>query len=668
MCRSLFTTPLAALLLCATLCAAAPPADQIFPDSTKGFLAIRNLNDFTEQSKKTQWGKLMNDPLMQDFKKELQKQLTERSQTTFGFTFDDIYSLPSGEVAFGMIAIPTQVPGYVLTMDVTGKRAETNEYLEKLTQKLIHVGVKKSIEVYKGQQITILVFPPSEKPPVLSTIRGEITFEPVERRAYYMFFQDVLIAADQLHLLKLIADRITDRSANPESKSLAEIEGYQVVMKRCLSDIPAGVLPAVRWYIEPLDYGESIRILMRNSVAQSRKEKPSIFSILKQQGFDALRGIGGAISVKTEDQEVVYRTFAYTKKPYQRAMRMLSFPDNTNFTPPDWMPHDLARCTMVYVDPITIFDNVGVLFDAFMGEQGVWKDILKGLEEDPLGPKINVREELIVNLGSRVLSMSRYAKPITISSESIVAAVELKAGRESAMLAGVQKLFGTDPEWMATEHRSYKIWHRIPMEDLPSMSIEIEGVPDIFGPASETATRLRVETIPVAQRSGVQQAGKKEDEDRPPLFPEGGVVVAKGCFFVASDIEYLTVILDRLDALDSAKTTIRNESEYKEVDKIFSGMGLTDKAHFFQFFARTEETLRPVYEMVRQGRMGQSQALLGKVLNMVLSPDAEPGTRRQLLDGSSLPEFDRVQHYFGKIGVYGMSEENGFFFKGFSVE
>ena len=640
---------LSATLFCTTLCAYATsiPADQIFPDSTKGFFSIRNLKDFGDQWKQTQLGQLMDDPLMADFKKEVQKQMTQRMEKTFGLTFDDISSLPSGEVAFGMIAVPKQTPGYVLTMDVTGKRAETDEYLKKLTDKLVAVGVKKNTEEYKGHQITILVFPPPETPIVLENIKSNIVLEPIERRAYYMFRQDVLIASDQLHLLRLIADRIADQTG----KSLANVEAYQVVMKRCIDDMPSGTLPILRWHIEPLDYGESIRVLLRGTVAQNRRDKPSIFAILKQHGFDAIRGIGGVTSVKAEAQETVYRTFIYAKKPYRLAMQMLNFPDNTQFAPPVWMPSDLARCTMLYVDPQTIFDNIGVLFDALLGEEGVWKDILAGLEEDPHGPMINIRKELVINLGNRVLGMSRYEKPITIKSESIVLAMELKAGRESAMLAGLEKLFGTDPEMQGTKHNSYKIWHRIPMEEA--------WIPIDF----DIPPLVPVDTVPAKLTT------PSVEQDAPPVFPDGGIVVAKGCLFVSTDIDYLKMILDRLDSPDeSVKTTIGNELEYKEVDRIFAGMGLTDKPHFFQFFARTQETLRPTYELIRKGQMAKSQTVLGKALNGLLSPDDEPGTRRQILDGTTLPEFDKVQHYFGKVGIYGISEDNGYFIKGFSLE
>ena len=328
---------------------------------------------------------------------------------------------------------------------------------------------------------------------------------------------------------------------------------------------------------------------------------------------------------------------------------------------------------MLYVDPLAIFDNFGVLFDAVImpGEEGIWDDILRGLKEDPYGPMIDIREELIVHLGTRVLGMSRYEKPITIKSESMVIAVELQAGREPAMLAGIEKLFGKDGEMMSTPHRSYTIWHRKPMDDdlivpIPGGDFPpiFEGIPDIFNSGHSGGSQSGGDrAMPFAIVRGQQPA---DHDDRPPMFPEGGIVVAKGCLFVSTDIEYLKVILDRLDT--PVESSIGDETEYRTVHQVFANMGLTDKPHFFQFFARTHETLRPTYEMIRQDRMAQSQALLGKLLNELLAPEEEEGTRRQMIDGTTLPEFDKIQHYFGTVGIYGASEANGYFIKGFTME
>jgi hypothetical protein len=239
-----------------------------------------------------------------------------------------------------------------------------------------------------------------------------------------------------------------------------------------------------------------------------------------------------------------------------------------------------------------------------------------------------------------------------------VVAGELKPDRESAMRAGLEKFFGTDPEWQAMPHNSYKIWHRKPKEVAvdPNEFIDI-GVPPLL--FDDPVPSLAPVIQPVAANQPVAE------EDRPPTFPDGGAVVAKGCLFASTNLEYLKVILDRLDSPETAaQSTIKDAAEYKEVDRIFGSLGLTEKAHFFQFFARTQETLRPTYEMIRLNQMAQSQAVLSKLLNGILSPDGE---RSQILDGTTMPEFEKVQHYFGRVGIYGITEENGYFVKGFAL-
>jgi hypothetical protein len=646
------------------------PAEKIFPDSTKGFLSIRNLKELGEQWSKTQIGILMNDPIMATFKKDLREQLNRQMEENFGLTLDGIEQLPSGEIAVGMIAIPNQIPGYVCIMDIVDRRKETENYLKELTGKLTQAGVKRSTEQYKEQEIVVFAFPERSQPtktdspkldsPKLDSPKPESpktkipqpTTESIDRFAYYFIKDNYLIVSDRKELLKLIADQIE----NPAGKSLADVEDYQATLKRCLDDMPENSTPLIHWYIEPLNYGESIRVLVKGSLVEKRRSKPSVFTILKQQGFDAIRGIGGVVSIKAEDKETVCRVFVYTKKPYKLAMQMFVFPDATNFTHPDWMPADLARCTILFVDPLAIFDHFGNLFDALVmqGETGAWNDIIKGIEVDPYGPQINIREEILVNLGQRVLGMSKYSLPITPTSESIVVAVELRDGKDQNMIKALEKLFENDQEMQPVKHRSYILWQRVPAEDVIQPFSGPSNVPSLVDTAPTTGPK----TIPVAVNN--------QEIDAPPVFPDGAVTVAKGCLFVSTNGDYLKTILDRLDS--EQQSTVKNEPEYKEVDKIFAGMGMTDKPHFLQFFSRTDKTLQPTYELVRQGKMPQSQAILGKIINAVFVPEDQEGIRPQTFDGRNLPEFDKVSQYFGPFGLYGVSEENGYFFKGFLLE
>lgn len=640
--------------------------DRVFPDSTKGFISTRSVSLLTEKWKETQIGTLMNDPIMQPFKDDFNNQLAKRMEDRFGLTLDGVVQAPEGAGAAGMIAIPGKTPGYVLVVDVSGRTENVRDKLENLSKKFLERGVKRTTEKYKGSEISVLTFPKRSetakpaaeaaplRPAPLKPVKEPVATEETQRNAYYLVKNDYLVIADQLHLAQLMADRTDDSSKN----ALADVENYQIVMKRCIDDLPEGTEPLIRWYIDPLNYGESIRVLMQGPVAQKRKNKPSIFSVLKEQGFDAIQGIGGIVNIRTEDKEVVYRFFIHTKKPYRLAMRMFVFPDSTNFVPPTWMPTDLARCSMFYVDPVAIFDNFGTLFDALImqGGTGVWKDILDGLETDPHGPQINIREEIVVHLGHRVLGMSRYELPISPQSESIIVCVELKEGKEEAMNKALQKLFDNDTEMQKTKHKSYILWHRVAAEDVIMPGADLEGVPSLVSTPSGGAAK-----------AGDDEEDEETEKDAEPFFPDAAITVAKGCLFVGTNSEYLKTILDRLD---EKLPSIGDEAEYKEIDRIFASMGLTDKAHFMQFFVRTDATLQPTYELIRQGRMGQSQAVLGKALNAILmtEEEKEAGVRKQAIDGGKLPEFEKVRKYFGPSGLFGATEEDGYFFKGFLLE
>lgn len=639
-----------------------PPAEQIFPDSTKGFVTIRNMETLETEWRKTQVGQLMNDPIMDAFKKDFQAQMAKRMEDRFGFTLDEIRALPSGQVAAGMIAIPGQTPGYVVTLDVADRQKETADYLNRLSEKLQKAGTRRQVEKYKDGEIIIFTFPPPKQPVQTPGEQRPIVASP-SRNAFYLLKDGNLLISDQSHLVKLIYDRLNAVSTNttPTGKALADVEDFQNVMKRCYDDSTEGSEPLIRWYLEPLNYGESIRMLMRGPVVEKRRNKPSVFTILKNQGFDAIRGIGGIVNLKTENKEVVYRVFVRAKKPFRLAMRMLSFPDGTNFTPPNWMPTDLARCSTFFVEPLTIFDNFGTLFDSLVmqGEEGVWDDILKGLKEAEDGPQIDIREEVVALLGQRVLGMSKYQLPITPESECMIVAVELKENKEDGMKNALEKLFGDDTEMQRTDYKSYILWHRIPADDIILPETNLEGVPNLV--ASPPSARRR-------------QAEAEEEKDAPPMFPGVTLTVAKGCLFVGTNFEYTKTILDRLETALAKEelSSIGGEAEYKEVDRIFADMGITNKPHFMQFFARTDETIRPTYELIRKGQMPQSQAILGKAINalFVSEEDKENGAglRQQAIDGTNLPEFELIRKYLGPAGIYGATEEDGFFFKGFLLE
>jgi len=87
-------------------------------------------------------------------------------------------------------------------------------------------------------------------------------------------------------------------------------------------------------------------------------------------------------------------------------------------------------------------------------------------------------------------------------------------------------------------------------------------------------------------------------------------------------------------------------------------------------FVRTDEAFRPVYELLRQGKMPESETLLGRLLNRLMTqPDDEDEDilRQQKIDGRQLPAFEMVRRYFGPAGTIIRSEEDGWFVVGASL-
>jgi hypothetical protein len=86
-----------------------------------------------------------------------------------------------------------------------------------------------------------------------------------------------------------------------------------------------------------------------------------------------------------------------------------------------------------------------------------------------------------------------------------------------------------------------------------------------------------------------------------------------------------------------------------------------------KFFVRTDEAYRPIYDLIKQGKMPESETILGRILNRLLTPpesEDEGILREQKIDGTQLPEFEMVRRYFGPAGTIVRSDEDGWFVVG----
>ncbi len=614
---------------CAVLVAgklqAAPTSEQLLPSTTKGYLSVGQVERFQADWAKTQIGQLLADPIMQPFVDDFKKQLQGRWNQThqkLGITWEDLTGVPTGEVAIGIIQPSKTEAALVLIADVTGRKDKTATLLDKIHTNLttLHQAKVSKIDV-AGSSVTSYAIPKAEHHPA--------------RTAVNCVKHECLIAADNLEILRGVLGRF----AAATDDSLSALPAFKSVIARCQKATGEQV-PHARWFVEPFGYVEATRIANPDA---PRRRGTDMFKILKNEGFTAIKGAGGYLHLATEKFEMLHQTALYAppihqgENRYDLAANMLDFPNGGDFKPKPWVPRDVATYTSFNLKPTKVFESSKSLVNAIIGDE-VFDDVITSIEEDPNGPQINIRADLVALLGGRAIVVSDYLLPITPKSERMMMGVETKD--EKGLAATIEKSMKTDPDAKRHEYKDHIIW-------------------EITNPEADVAMVV-VDDHP-AFALGKQEEDEDEGDVRERTLPNSAVTVAHGQLLVASHYDFLTKMLDDI----AERNQLANSNEFQliktELDYLSGGKACA------QAFSRTDEEYRAVYELIRTGRMPEAETMLGKLLNNVLGEGKEGVLRAQRINGEHLPEYDAVRRYFGPAGMTAVSEDDGWFLTGFTL-
>ena len=171
-----------------------------------------------------------------------------------------------------------------------------------------------------------------DDPPARPAADAHAGVAPAERQAFYCLTGNLLVVTDNREVLEGIWDGRWGHSRG----SLAEHLPFQMVMNRCRADYgKGGEMPQMRWFIHPLGYAEASRA----ATPENRRRKgKTILEVMRHQGVEAIRGIGGFADFASEDYELVHRTAVYAPRPYREAMKMAVLLNRDDFTPQSWVP------------------------------------------------------------------------------------------------------------------------------------------------------------------------------------------------------------------------------------------------------------------------------------------------------------------------------------------
>ena len=615
---------------------AAQPTESILPNTTKGWVSSDDIDETRRKFRETELGAWTQDPQMQPFIDDLKKQIyrkMEAAGNTLGIRWDDLEGVYSGEACLCRIQPdPKNKDLHVLALIayVEGKEKEVEVLLGKIDAQQIKEGAVRSKVTAGGVEMTVYTQKPKDG-------------KPAEKNHYFRK-GPFLVAVDHLAVAQGIAGRI----GVDASDSLAKVEAFRYCMDRNAKE--AGDLKFhARWYLEPFGYAEIVRAM------RGHNEK-DMLAMLQKQGFSAMQGVGGYVFFATGKEELLHRTYVYAP-PVKRtptdkrtdkwnlAMRMLDFPNGGDLNPQPWAKGDLGAYLTWNWKMKNAFGYSETLIDAIAGEPGVFRDMWDGLKSDKQGPQIDIYAELVDLLGERATLISDVLTPVTTTSERTMVLIEV---RDPKIVANtVRKFFEDDDTARKRVVEGIDIWEIVPEDNTAAndeLMLEIEGGAFVAAAADD------------------KKKPRKGEEDEERKLPRMAISVVSGHLVVSTHGDYVEQLIRNVKTVGDAGPGLAKLEDYTRVRTALERLGSKDDS--FRFFARTEESYKATYEMIRQNKLPQTESMLARLVNAAFGHTEEDGVRKSEIDGSKLPEYSQVTKYLGPTGFYFQTEENGWYVVG----
>jgi len=579
----------------------------LLPNTTKEFLHF-NLPRLEQGFPRTQWAAMLTDFRVIGFASTLLKQLNDDSELVqrFGFSSADLRPATAGQATWAVIQPAPREAAHVLLVDVTGKRAQAEALRKRAGQKLQERGGQYSRRTVGQTMLDVYQFPATRR-------------ELKPSQVVLLIKDDLLIVGDHLPAV----EGILRRWSGPCRDCLKEMTAYQKIMQRC--EERAGSKKESQqlcWFIEPIGRLETARA----EDPRSFRGGPDTVNVLKKEGCEAIRGVGGFVNFAVGEYDLLHQSAVYAprkKGGFGRGLGLLTLPSGSDFTPPSWVPDDSSVFVSAYLDVPRAFEALGCLFDTVYanGAAGTFTKVVDSVQDDTDGQQLDIRADLIDNLGPRVF-LVRDGAPLQDQAGKPVA-------RERTLLA-----FEIQPEQEATVATAV---HRFFEGDARVHLRRLEGTPHSYWEIAISHTA-----------DGVKRISRS------------GLVVADGYLFYATDVDLLQKVLGNHPSLSRA-------ADYQRVSQEMVKLG-ADSDCCLRLFERPGDNLRNTYEALRTGKLTNLRAVYGQVFGVLFPSNGTKGETTRKFDRSGMPSFEVLNAYLGPAGTFAINQDDGWVIVGFTLK
>lgn len=590
----------------------------LFPQETQGYACIHHLPAMVEKWNQTEYGKLSQLGGMKKFWEE-QRQEIESRLIDAGWQLhlrpQDIYDVTSGEVGIAWLerANPKKPFSVGVAMVVAGREAAASSLLEKIDSELkVKKATTKAVTV-AGVTATLYSIP-----------RKANEGLPIE--TIFARVDDWLFAADETQTLEFMIQ--SHRSAT--TKSLVTSEVFQSAFEKLPA---AGDQVDFEYFVRPLGFAKVMRAMGKPSGGP----KTDLLKVLENQGFDAIAAAGGRVSLKKDNTfDLFHQGYVLAQQPLPQSVQILDFPNEAAIQLPSWAQSNLAGITSVAWNFKEAFWKVEGIVNEFANDKKTFKNVINGIQTDPLGPQVDINKDVMPYLTNEIYSFSDCKQPITPDSKRSLIAIRLKeTGKLSKIINRVMSEEGAEP----IDFQGVRIWNK---SNEPSHDLELD-----------------LEEFDIASKSKKKKEAKAEKEAEPtePWLNQWSVAIYQDFFLFSSHSELIQEVVSHPQK-EASLQKLDNEPDYKRAIATIERLAQGRPNCIWQV-DRVEKSFEMQYELFRQDKLPQSRSMMASLADRLLRPKQSEKNETQKVKGDLLPAFSEVKGFLMPSGMVVQSESTG---------
>jgi hypothetical protein len=598
------------------------------PDSTQGFARIVDFTKFLERWKSTQFGKLADDERLQPFWKDQRKTIEGRFAEAgwkMNVTGDDIATVASGQVAVAWIAKP-QVPekpfAVALVIDVARRQKELGELMNKIDAELKARKATSQKQTHEGAEVVQYTLPRGP---------GELTIQ----ESFYCVVEDYFVATDELAMLKEIV--IAKKKGRTDSL------GASSLYKAAMGKLPAKDSESdIEYFIRPIGLAKLLRSISNKPLTS----QTDILKVLDKQGFSKLAAVVGRMDLASENFDVLHDAYVLAEPPLPISVQVLDFPNLAGRTAPSWVTANAASYVATAWNAKDAFWKVKGLVDDIAGQEGVFDSVIEGIQTDPVGPQIDLKNQVLPYITSEIFVVSEIIEPVTPDSRRSLIGLRIDDPK-GELAAAVDRAMRNEPDATLEDFEEFRIYKVIREED----SDEALNVQTDFGFGDK------------------KKAPPKEEE---PLLNNWAIATFKlkdsnGKFeeylLFASHAEMIKEAIT-LAKSSNPNSALENQPDVAKVVEQLKKISEKQPSCVWEI-SRNDRAYRMQYELFRQDKLPQSRSMLATILDRILRPKDELKKAQQNVKGAKLPPFDEIKMFFMPSGSRVVSQADGWAYQGF---